>query len=111
MNLFCRNMLTHRWTTAGTQQKKITAFSGKECAIVTGDTSPGERAEILTRFKGEFVPADLFGTPKPQLKFPANVNALTTGFDAHTNTYFAVSAMLPGLNGNVPLTHLRYHPE
>ena len=62
--------------------EKITAFSGKECAIVTGDTSPGERAEILTRFKGEFVPADLFGTPKPQLKFLANVNVLTTGFDA-----------------------------
>ena len=62
--------------------EKITAFSGKECAIVTGDTSPGERAEILSRFKGEFVPADLFGTPKPQLKFLSNVNVLTTGFDA-----------------------------
>ena len=62
--------------------EKIQAFSGKECAIVTGDTSPAERAEIIARFKGEFIPADLFGTPKPSLKFLANVNVLTTGFDA-----------------------------
>lgn len=60
----------------------IERFSGKECAIVTGDTSPGERAEIIDRFKGKFVPADLFGTAKPPLKFLANVNVLTTGFDA-----------------------------
>ena len=32
--------------------EKIQAFSGKECAIVTGDTSPAERAEIIARFKG-----------------------------------------------------------
>lgn len=62
--------------------EKIQAFSGKECAIVTGDTPPAERAEIIARFKGEFIPADLFGTPKPPLKFLANVNVLTTGFDA-----------------------------
>ena len=62
--------------------EKIQAFSGKECAIVTGDTSPAERAEIIARFKGEFIPADLFGTPKPPLKFLANINVLTCGFDA-----------------------------
>ena len=62
--------------------EKIQAFSGKECAIVTGETLPAERAEIIARFKGEFIPADLFGTPKPPLKFLANVNVLTTGFDA-----------------------------
>ena len=62
--------------------EKIQAFSGKECAIVTGDTSPAERAEIIARFKGELIPADLFGTPKPPLKFLANVNVLTCGFDA-----------------------------
>ena len=62
--------------------EKIQAFSGKECAIVTGDTSPAERTEIIARFKGEFIPADLFGTPKPPLKFLANVNVLTCGFDA-----------------------------
>lgn len=69
--------------------EKIEAFSGKECAIVTGDTSPAERAEIIARFKGELIPADLFGTPKPPLKFLANVNVLTTGFDA-PNTDYAV---------------------
>lgn len=62
--------------------EKLEAYSGKECAIVTGTTSPSERAELLARFKGEHIPADLFGTPKPPLKFLANVNVLTTGFDA-----------------------------
>ena len=62
--------------------EKISAFSGKECAIVTGDTNPGERAEIIDRFKGKVIPADLFGTPKPPLKFLCNVNVLTTGFDS-----------------------------
>jgi len=60
----------------------IRGYSGQECAIVTGETSSGERAEILDRFKGKTVPADLFGTPKPPLKFLCNVNVLTTGFDA-----------------------------
>ena len=62
--------------------EKIQAYSGQECAVVTGDTSAGERAEIISRFKGELVPADLFGKTKPQLKFLCNVNVLTTGFDA-----------------------------
>lgn len=62
--------------------EKISTYSGKECAMVTGNTSAGERAEIIDRFKGEYVSADLFGTPKPPLKFLANVNVLTTGFDA-----------------------------
>lgn len=62
--------------------EKIAAFSGRECAIVTGDTNSGERAEIIDRFKGKVIPADLFGTPKPSLKFLCNVNVLTTGFDA-----------------------------
>ena len=62
--------------------EKISTYSGKECAVVTGNTSPGERAEIIDRFKGKTVPADLFGTPKPPLKYLCNVNVLTTGFDA-----------------------------
>lgn len=60
----------------------ITRHSGKECAVVTGETSAGLRAEIIARFRGEHVPADLFGTPKPPLKYLANVGVLTTGFDA-----------------------------
>lgn len=62
--------------------EKIQAYSGQECAMVTGETSDAERAEIIARFKGDFVPADLFGAGKPPLKFLANVNVLTTGFDA-----------------------------
>jgi len=62
--------------------EKIARFSGRECAVVTGDTLAAERAETIARFKGEFVPDDLFGTPKPPLKFLSNVNVLTTGFDS-----------------------------
>ena len=62
--------------------EQITAISGQECAIVTGETPPGERAEIIDRFKGKYIPTDLFGGTKPPLKFLANVNVLTTGFDA-----------------------------
>ena len=61
--------------------EKISSYSGEECAVVTGDTSSNERAEILARFKGEKIPADFFAD-KPPLKFLANVNVLTTGFDA-----------------------------
>jgi DNA repair protein RadD len=60
----------------------IRGYSGQECAIVTGETPAGERAEVLDRFKGKAVPADLFGNTKPPLKFLCNVNVLTTGFDA-----------------------------
>lgn len=59
----------------------ISSISGNECAIVTGNTSTVERAEILTRFRGEQVPDDFFSFKQP-LKFLANVNVLTTGFDA-----------------------------
>ena len=64
--------------------EKIAAYSGMECGIVTGSTSSGLRAEIIARFKGEEVPADFFSSKAP-LKYLANVNVLTTGFDA-TNT-------------------------
>jgi DNA repair protein RadD len=60
---------------------KISYWSGQECAIVTGSTPAGERAEIISRFKDEKV-ADDFFSYKPRLKFLANVNVLTTGFDA-----------------------------
>jgi DNA repair protein RadD len=61
--------------------EKIAAYSEKECGIVTGNTNSCERAEILARFKGEKVPADFFSNKQP-LKYLANVNVLTTGFDA-----------------------------
>lgn len=62
--------------------ERIASLASMECAVVTGETSPGERTEIINRFKGKTVPADLFGTPKPPLKYLCNVNVLTTGFDA-----------------------------
>lgn len=61
--------------------ERIEYYSGKECAAVTGSTSAAERAEIIARFRGEQVPDDFFSYKKP-LKFLANVNVLTTGFDA-----------------------------
>lgn len=43
---------------------------GVECGFVTGDTPTDERDELIARFKAG------------RLKFLANVNVLTTGFDA-----------------------------
>ena len=60
---------------------EIARLTGKECGIVTGETPADKRAEILARFKGEAIKSDLFHE-KPRLKFLANVNVLTTGFDA-----------------------------
>lgn len=56
--------------------------SGCEVGLITGGTPAMERAELLARFKGETVKADIFGAVKPPLKFLVNVNVLTTGFDA-----------------------------
>lgn len=62
--------------------ERIMSMSGMECAVVTGDTPSDERAEIISRFKGEVV-RDMFGeVTKPALKYLCNVNVLTTGFDA-----------------------------
>jgi DNA repair protein RadD len=61
---------------------EIARRSGMECGAITGETPDGERTEFLARFKGEAVSDDLFGHLKPRLKYLANVNVLTTGFDA-----------------------------
>jgi DNA repair protein RadD len=45
---------------------------GVECGFVCGETSTGERDDLLERFR------------RGQLKFLCNVNVLTTGFDAPT---------------------------
>jgi DNA repair protein RadD len=60
---------------------EIARISGQECGVITGDTASGERAEVIARFKGEEVADGLFSR-KPPLKYLANVNVLTTGFDA-----------------------------
>ena len=48
--------------------KLIAEFSGEECAVVTGDTSPEKRDETIRRLKGESIPTDLFGGTLPPLK-------------------------------------------
>lgn len=63
-------------------QKLLEQRSKCEVGLVTGDTPAGERAELLARFKGQTVKADIFGAIKPPLKYLVNVNVLTTGFDA-----------------------------
>ncbi len=55
---------------------------GTECGLITGDTPPNIRDELINRFKGKQVAANLFGDPKPPIKYLINVNVLTTGFDA-----------------------------
>lgn len=65
--------------------EKITAYSGQECAVVTGNTPSGERAEIIARFRGEQVPDDFFSF-KPPLKYLANVNVLCLSEDTEILT-------------------------
>jgi DNA repair protein RadD len=48
----------------------VTNFAAKECGFLCGETPAEERAETLARFKAG------------ELKYLANVNVLTTGFDA-----------------------------
>lgn len=60
----------------------IERFTSQECGIVTGDTAAADRERTLRRFKGETFATDLFGTETKPLKYLANVNVLTTGFDA-----------------------------
>jgi DNA repair protein RadD len=57
-------------------------MTSQECGLVTGDTSPADRDRLISRFKGEPVPANLFGDTAAPLKYLVNVNVLTTGFDA-----------------------------
>ncbi|PWM28487.1 MAG: DNA helicase [Clostridiales bacterium] len=63
-------------------KQQLELRSGSECGLVIGDTPKQERAEILDRFKGIPVAADLFGNTKTEIKYLVNVGVLTTGFDA-----------------------------
>ena len=93
--------------------ERIKHYSGQECAIVTGETPADERAETIARFRGEGVPADLFGTVRPPLKYLCNVSVLTTGFDA-PNTDSVVMLRptnSPGLLLQIAGRGLRLSPE
>ncbi|GHT32584.1 hypothetical protein FACS1894214_4510 [Planctomycetales bacterium] len=63
-------------------QETLQRLTNQECGIVTGDTPSAERERTLRRFKGETFSKDLLGTKTQPLKYLANVNVLTTGFDA-----------------------------
>ena len=63
-------------------QESVERISGSECGLITGNTPDRERAQLIARFKGEPVAANLFNDTKPPLKYLVNVNVLTTGFDA-----------------------------
>jgi DNA repair protein RadD len=63
-------------------KETIERLTNTECGLVTGDTPAAERDRILRRFKGESFAKDLLGGATEPLKYLANVNVLTTGFDA-----------------------------
>lgn len=62
--------------------RQIEALSGAPCGIVTAETPPAERADLLRRIRGEEGEPDLLGHRQPPLKFLANVNVCAVGFDA-----------------------------
>jgi len=75
--------------------------AGHECGFVCGDTSPVERANTLERFKAG------------KLKFLANVNVLTTGFDAPNIDCVALlrPTNSPGLYYQMVGRGFRLHPS
>jgi DNA repair protein RadD len=54
---------------------------GIECGFVDGQTTSAQRARLIARFRGDWAAGGLFDKPPPPLKFLANINVLTTGFD------------------------------
>ena len=67
---------------AETFVKKFQKATGEEAGVITDDTSDDDRAEFINRFKRTSQTVDIFGTPAAPLRLLANVNVLTTGFDA-----------------------------
>ena len=55
---------------------------GIECGFIEGGTPSGERARLISRFRGELQQQALFAESLKPLKYLANVGVLTTGFDA-----------------------------
>lgn len=53
-----------------------------DAEVVDGNTSSGDRANLIKRFKSTEPKLDLFGHEQKDLKFICNVGVLTTGFDA-----------------------------
>jgi DNA repair protein RadD len=82
---------------------------GVECGFVSGETSDGQRAELLARFRGQ-TSQSLFACPP--LKYLCNVNVLTTGFDAPNVDCVALlrPTMSPGLYYQMVGRSFRIHP-
>ena len=82
---------------------------GVECGLVTGETPPSERAELIARFRGDTA-AELL--PLRPLKYLVNVNVLTTGFDAPNIDCVAIlrPTMSPGLWYQMVGRGFRLHP-
>ena len=72
---------------------------GLECGLVEGNTPSAERARLIARFKREPLAAGLFSAPPAPLRFLANVNVLSVGFDAPNVDCVAMlrPTMSPGL--------------
>lgn len=80
--------------------KVLQEVSGRECGFVCGDTPTTERDELLGRFKAG------------DLKYLANVNVLTTGFDAPNIDCVGLlrPTMSPGLFYQMCGRGFRLHP-
>ncbi len=78
----------------------IASISNQTCGFVDADTPARERREVLTRFK------------QGDLKYLANVNVLTTGFDAPNVDCVALlrPTMSPGLYYQMVGRGFRLHP-
>ena len=63
---------------------KILTEQDKEhaAAVVDGETSANDRADVVRRFKSDDGDVDLFGNSNLPLKYVCNVGVFTTGFDA-----------------------------
>lgn len=74
---------------------------GEECEVITGDTPPDERDDIIRRYKAG------------QLRRLCNANVLTTGFDApHIDLIVMLRpTMSPGLYVQICGRGMRTHPS
>jgi DNA repair protein RadD len=86
---------------AGKVAETLESMSGEECGLVTGDTSPLERASLLARFKAG------------DLRRLCNCDVLTTGFDAPRIDALAIlrATASPGLLAQMCGRGLRTAPD
>lgn len=91
----------HAEQIAKTLTAMLWATPGEVVAVVTGETMPIERAEILRRFIAQ------------ELRFVVNVDVLTTGFNAKCVDAIAIlrATMSPGLFCQMVGRGLRLHPS